>query len=653
MIHSAPRRYKGVLHQRVVEAEGERTALRLRLTGAALALTLLILGTTADRQPAGIALLAYLAGAVILRYAAPRLPDPRVAIAGVALDVIFAAALVSTLPLAIPAWALFAIATATAAHRFGGWGAVAATAGAIATYDVVLSARAVDLQASDLWPVQVLLAFGLICTELVFVTARSVRDRTELADFALAQRDVASARTRDDLLSRLVTHATIALGAAGAWIRISDNGAVSLHHERGLGEASTGQQLEVPLDEHITFVARLCERNERVESFIRDLADIARATLATLNEQQQQARTIELLSRVTESLRSFVPETEPSGVLARVVMSAETLGGTATVLRRSDGAIVAGAPLPPQLVSAVRETRPPDLSRSAVASSDGPRDVAIASVGAGLALVLVSASDLTRDHLRALDILGQVGGGYLARIGERDALSHERRDLHGMAERLQGELKEREDMLASTVHELRTPLTSVTAYGQLISKNLQSALAQLAQLDRIIGDLRRDPTSDLALAEIDLHKTARDAAQRQRLLSDASIAVEADGAGPFTVIADAGRIGQVLDNLLGNAVKFSPNDAAISIAVRREGDRILLAVTDPGIGLASDQLERVFQRYYRAGEGDVPGLGIGLAVSHEIVAAHGGRIWAESQGVGRGTTFNIALPASSTVATKR
>ena len=70
------------------------------------------------------------------------------------------------------------------------------------------------------------------------------------------------------------------------------------------------------------------------------------------------------------------------------------------------------------------------------------------------------------------------------------------------------------------------------------------------------------------------------------------------------------------------------------------------------MGLAPDQLERVFQRYYRAGEGDVPGLGIGLAVSHEIIAAQGGRIWAESPGVGHGATFNIELPASSSVASK-
>ncbi len=653
MIHGGQSRYPVVLHERVVEAERERTTLRLRLSGLALGATLLILGSTVDRQPAVMALLAYLAVAVIQRYFVPRFPGDRVAAAAIVLDVIFAAAFVSALPLATPAWALFAIAIGIAAHRFGGWGAVAATAGAIATYDVVLGARSVDLRASDLWPVQVLLAIGLICTELVFVTARSVRDRTELRAFILAQRDVASARTAEDLLSRLVTHTTLALGAVGAWVQVAERGTVTVHHHRGLGESASGHRVEAPIDDRTTLVTRLAEPNERTEAFIRDLAEVGRATMASLNEHEAQGRTIALLSRVAESLRLFAPETEPSGVLAHVVISAEALGGVATVLRRSDGAIVAGAALDAELVATVRETRPPDLSRSVIASAEeAPRDVAIVSVGSGLALVLVSEAALSHDHLRALDALGHVGGGMLARISERDALFHERRDLRGMADRLQGELQQREDTIASTVHELRTPLTSVTAYGQLISKNLQSALAQLAQLDRIIGDLRHDPASGLALAEIDLHKSARDAAQRQRLLSEAAVSVEAEGDGPFTAIADGGRLGQVLDNLLGNAVKFSPQGEEIDVLVRRVGDRVVLSVTDAGVGLAPDQLERVFQRYYRAGEGDVPGLGIGLAVSHEIIAAQGGRIWAESPGVGQGATFNIGLPASSSVAGK-
>ncbi|MDQ2951113.1 MAG: HAMP domain-containing histidine kinase, partial [Chloroflexota bacterium] len=266
-----------------------------------------------------------------------------------------------------------------------------------------------------------------------------------------------------------------------------------------------------------------------------------------------------------------------------------------------------------------------------------------------LALVLLSTiAPLTEAHLRALDTLGRAAGGSLARIGERDALTAECKELRVLADRLQGELREREDTLASTMHELRTPLTSVTAYGQLIAKNLQSALQQLAQLERLIGDLRHDPAA-LTLAEVDLVVAAREAAQRQRLLNDAVVGVSVEGAGPFRVTADAGRIGQVLDNLLGNAVKFSPKGAHIEIVVRRDDGNVVLSVIDDGPGLAAADLERVFDRYYRSGKTDAaaPGLGIGLAVSHDIVTAHGGRIWAESEGPGEGATFSIALPVAS------
>jgi signal transduction histidine kinase len=296
----------------------------------------------------------------------------------------------------------------------------------------------------------------------------------------------------------------------------------------------------------------------------------------------------------------------------------------------------------------VRETRPPILFRGK--GADGAEhDVALASAGAGLALVLVSgAAPVTETHLRALDTIGRAAGGCLARIGERDALTSERRELRVVADRLQGELREREDTLASTMHELRTPLTSVTAYGQLIAKNLQSALQQLAQLERLIGDLRHDPQA-LTMSDVDMLIAAREAAQRQRLLNDVAVAVTADGPGPFRVTGDAGRIGQVLDNLLGNAVKFSTKDAHVDIVVRRDNGNVILSVVDDGPGLASADLEHVFERYYRSGKTDpaAPGLGIGLAVSRDIVMAHGGRIWAESDGLGEGATFSLALPVAS------
>ena len=637
-----------MLHERASRAELERTSLRLRLTGVALSATLLALGSPSDRDAGITVVVLYLAAAVMQRYAAPRFQLSQVPIAGVVLDVAFAAAFVSLRPGAEPAWALFAIATAIAALRFGAWGAVAATAGAITTYDAVLAMRSLDLRASDLWPVQVLLAIGLICTELVFVTSRIVRERVELRGSLLAQRDVVGAWSVEELYSRLVAHAVMSFGAAGAWIRVVDGKRVATTHQRGLGSGAGRREVEVALDSRSTFFATFIDADEHAQSSARDLADDARATLAVLNERAEQRRTIDLFTRVSESLRAIATESEATGVMARLVMSADGLGGVATLLRRIDGTIVAGAPLGPDLVAAVRETRPPILFSSK--SADGAEhDIALASAGAGLALVLVSgATPVTETHLRALDTLGRAAGGSLARIGERDALMAERKELSVVADRLQGELREREDTLASTMHELRTPLTSVTAYGQLIAKNLQSALQQLAQLERLIGDLRHDPSA-LTLTEVDLLIAAREAAQRQRLLNETVVGVSAEGAGPFRVTADAGRIGQVLDNLLGNAVKFSPKGTHIEIVVRRDDGNVLLSVIDDGPGLASADLERVFERYYRSAKTDAaaPGLGIGLTLSRDIVMAHGGRIWAESEGPGEGTTFSVALPVAS------
>jgi two-component system sensor histidine kinase VicK len=103
---------------------------------------------------------------------------------------------------------------------------------------------------------------------------------------------------------------------------------------------------------------------------------------------------------------------------------------------------------------------------------------------------------------------------------------------------------------------------------------------------------------------------------------------------------------QVIENLLNNAVKFSPQSEDVDIHVDRGTDEVVIAVIDRGVGISADELERIFERYYRGAEqrGSVSGDGIGLAVAREIVTAHGGRIWAASDGPGTGTTVFVALP---------
>ena len=110
--------------------------------------------------------------------------------------------------------------------------------------------------------------------------------------------------------------------------------------------------------------------------------------------------------------------------------------------------------------------------------------------------------------------------------------------------------------------------------------------------------------------------------------------------------ADRDRVNQVLDNLIGNAIKFSPNGGCVTVRLSATDGMVQVSVSDSGIGIPADQLDRIFERFYQV-DGSATrkfgGAGLGLTIVKRIVEAHGGRIWAESQ-VGHGSTFSFTLP---------
>jgi signal transduction histidine kinase len=121
-----------------------------------------------------------------------------------------------------------------------------------------------------------------------------------------------------------------------------------------------------------------------------------------------------------------------------------------------------------------------------------------------------------------------------------------------------------------------------------------------------------------------------------------------DFAPDFPVIeADRDRIEQVLTNVISNAIKYSPDGGAVRITGRRENGRVLVSVADSGLGMTEAQLGQLFQRYHRI-ESDaskrIRGTGLGLYLTKGLVEAHGGRIWAESEGAGKGSTFSFVVP---------
>ena len=619
-----------------------RAVLRLRLAGIALGATLLILSPRSDQTAAAAALLGYAAAVVIQRFALGRLPA--LSVIAVALDVLFAAGLSYLLPLSAGTWALYALAIGTAALAFGAMGAAAATAASIVAYDAVIALRAEELRPSDLWPVQLLLAIGLLVAELVWAVARGDASRRRVRAYALAQRDLIAARDEGELLDRLADHAVRSFGAAAAWIESGQTSPV--RHQRGLAlpddRTPTALAPSWPLaaDSELRCAFDDAIASEAGSAVVRDLVTDATPLLVLHRERAALAHAKATLDRTLAGVRALERDRATNAVLAEMLSVATEIAGAAAIARPADGTVVAGDLAPATAVALLRDTVPPALVHGGAVVSAGPGQVLVA---AG------TRHRLTTDDLHALTVLGEIGAAASARIAERDGLIARRETLDRQVAELHDQLRARDDAVASAVHELRTPLTSVHAYAQLTSRNLQAVQQQVKQLDRIISDLLRGPGSaglGLQFDEIDLLAEAKQTARRVAVVSGRQVNVNAVGDGPFTFRADRSRIEQVIQNLLNNAVKFSPADTEVDLEVDRGEYEVVLAVTDRGAGIPAEELDRIFERYYRGTNqsAKVVGEGIGLAIASEIVSAHGGRIWAASEGPGQGSTLFVALP---------
>jgi signal transduction histidine kinase len=170
-------------------------------------------------------------------------------------------------------------------------------------------------------------------------------------------------------------------------------------------------------------------------------------------------------------------------------------------------------------------------------------------------------------------------------------------------------------------------------------------------MNRLIGDLLDVASIEAGRLAVTLEvgdpaQVATDAVDFFRAQAAASgIALVEDLAPPaLTAAFDHARILQVLTNLLGNAMKFTPTAGTVAVRVERIDDEIRFSVTDTGVGIPPDSLGEVFERFRQVNANDRRGVGLGLYIAKCIVHGHGGRIWAESK-AGEGSTFCFTLPA--------
>jgi signal transduction histidine kinase len=232
----------------------------------------------------------------------------------------------------------------------------------------------------------------------------------------------------------------------------------------------------------------------------------------------------------------------------------------------------------------------------------------------------------------------------------------------------------RDEFMAIASHELRTPVTTIKCTAQLLLSHLDRGDCEPAKLHgrlkavekmsdrlaRLIGDLLdvtrlRTGQLELRTDSLDLARLVAEVVNQEHLEANSrsvpvlSVPVLSVLGELPPIVADPDRIEQVLSNVLNNAFKYSPQDCHIEVVVRAKDDGVLLSVADQGIGLPRAALEAIFEPFGRAVNAQrrqLPGMGLGLYISRQIVEQHGGRIWADSLGEENGTLISIWLPCS-------
>jgi signal transduction histidine kinase len=265
-----------------------------------------------------------------------------------------------------------------------------------------------------------------------------------------------------------------------------------------------------------------------------------------------------------------------------------------------------------------------------------------------------------KSALEAVDKVAE--GDYTARVPERGPRDLRRlaTSFNTMVERLGAAEAQRRRLLADVTHELRTPLSVIQGRLEGVldgvyprdEATLGAILDETRHMSRIIEDLRVLSLAEsgglrLVRTPVDVGEVADDAIDAYRGAAEsAGVALASEIPADLPAAdADATRVREVVENLLSNAIRYTPSGGSVMVAARRDGDAaIAVTVADTGRGVPADELPRLFERFHRSP--DSPGTGLGLAIARDLVRAHGGDLTAASDGEGKGTTMRFTLPAA-------
>lgn len=371
------------------------------------------------------------------------------------------------------------------------------------------------------------------------------------------------------------------------------------------------------------------------------------------------------------------PEQQPGSLTTRLLISQVGVS-VAMALTMIVVAAVAGPPLFKAHMQEAGHDSPELLEHSQEAFNTAGTlalgmGLAIAATGAVIVTVLI-----TRRLRRSLTDLGDAAariseGDYRLRVERADSreLATLADSFNTMAGKLATVEGSRRRLLTDLAHEIRTPLASMEICVESLEDGAiepgpqawQILSSQIDRISRLADDLGQvsaaeegrlnlepRPTDPNRLAETAV-LAARDGFERKQV----ELQLHPYSGDPLLTESDPARIGQVLGNVLSNALRHTPAGGRVQVDVVPDGDSVSLTVTDNGDGIAAEHLERIFERFYRvdaARDREHGGTGVGLAISRAIARAHGGELTATSAGTRHGTTITLSLPITQRTSEK-
>jgi len=291
-----------------------------------------------------------------------------------------------------------------------------------------------------------------------------------------------------------------------------------------------------------------------------------------------------------------------------------------------------------------------------------------AAVGAALALSFLFSQRVVSPVL-AMSLATQriADGRYDERVIAigNDELSQLAIHFNQMAEKLDQIESMRRRLIGDVSHELRTPLTAIKGSMEGLmdgvlpanDETFQQIHAEADRLNRLVDDLQELSRVEARAYQLDFRslnvsslvqtvtKRLAPQAESKRISLDLELTPELP-----PILADEDRAIQVLTNLTGNALQYTPEGGKVTISAKQINDEVQFSVHDTGVGIPSEHLSHIFDRFYRVDKSrsrqSGGGSGIGLTIARALVEAHRGRIWVESEGEGKGSTFNFTLPVA-------